>query len=172
MLKMMRRGVTTSQTQKLIDKMRTVVPGIHLRTTFIAGHPGETEADFEILKQFVKDTKFERMGVFGYSHEEDTYAHKHYADDIPDEVKQARTDELMEIQSGVSRQVNENKVGQTLKVIIDRKEGEQFIGRTEFDSPEVDPEVVIDANNLIIGEFYQVKITAAEDYDLMGEVIG
>jgi ribosomal protein S12 methylthiotransferase len=170
MLKKMRRGVTMSQTQKLIERMRTTVPGIHLRTTFIAGHPGETEQDFELLKQFVRDAKFERMGVFGYSHEEDTYAHKHYKDDIPEEVKQERIDELMSIQAQVSREVNENKVGQTLKVIIDRREGDQFIGRTEFDSPEVDPEVVVSSTNLTIGEFYNVKITGAEDYDLLGEV--
>lgn len=171
MLKKMRRGVTMSQTVKLIEKMRSVVPGIHLRTTFIAGHPGETEADFETLKQFVRDTKFERMGVFGYSHEEDTYAYKHYADEIPDEVKQERTDELMAIQGQISREVNERKVGQTLKVVVDRKEGDTFIGRTEFDSPEVDPEVVIATPGLAIGNFYQVKVTAAEDYDLMGEVV-
>lgn len=170
MLKKMRRGVTMSQTQKLIERMRTTVPGIHLRTTFIAGHPGETEQDFELLKQFVRDAKFERMGVFGYSHEEDTYAHKHYKDDITEEVKQERIDELMSIQAQVSREVNENKVGQTLKVIIDRREGDQFIGRTEFDSPEVDPEVVVSSTNLTIGEFYNVKITGAEDYDLLGVV--
>jgi len=170
MLKKMRRGVTMSQTYKLIEKMRKEVPDIHLRTTFIAGHPGETQEDFETLKKFVQEARFERMGVFGYSHEEDTYAHKHYQDDIDEELKQERVDELMAIQQGISRDINESKVGKTLKVIVDRKEGDQFIGRTEYDSPEVDPEVVINADDLIIGEFYQVKITGAEDYDLMGVV--
>ena len=168
MLKKMRRGVTQRQTIELIDKMRAEVPNLHLRTTFIAGHPGETEEDFQILKQYVKDAKFERMGVFAYSHEEDTYAYKHYKDDVPDDVKQARTEELMAIQAEVSRQVNEKKVGQVLKVIIDRQEGDQYIGRTEYDSPEVDPEVVITADHLEIGQFYQIQITGAEDYDLMG----
>ena len=168
MLKKMRRGVTQRQTIELIEKMRAEVPNLHLRTTFIAGHPGETEEDFQILKQYVKDAKFERMGVFAYSHEEDTYAYKHYKDDVPDDVKQARTEELMAIQAEVSRQVNEKKVGQVLKVIIDRQEGDQYIGRTEYDSPEVDPEVVITADHLEIGQFYQIQITGAEDYDLMG----
>jgi len=170
MLKKMRRGVTMSQTYKLIEKMRKEVPDIHLRTTFIAGHPGETQEDFETLKKFVQEARFERMGVFGYSHEEDTYAHNHYQDDIDEELKQERVDELMAIQQGISRDINESKVGKTLKVIVDRKEGDQFIGRTEYDSPEVDPEVVINADDLMIGEFYQVKITGAEDYDLMGVV--
>jgi len=170
MLKKMRRGVTMSQTYKLIEKMRKEVPDIHLRTTFIAGHPGETQEDFETLKKFVQEARFERMGVFGYSHEEDTYAHKHYQDDIDEELKQERVDELMAIQQGISRDINESKVGKTLKVIVDRKEGNQFIGRTEYDSPEVDPEVVINADDLKIGEFYQVKIIGAEDYDLLGVV--
>jgi ribosomal protein S12 methylthiotransferase len=170
LLKLMRRGVTQSQTIELIEKMRSEVPGIHLRTTFIAGHPGETERDFELLKQFVREARFERMGAFAYSHEEDTYAAKHYKDDIPVEVKLERVDELMAIQQGISREVNDNKIGQTFKVIIDRKEGDQYIGRTEFDSPEVDPEVLIVAENLEIGQFYQVKIIGAEDYDLVGEL--
>ncbi len=168
MLKKMRRGVTQRQTIELIEKMRAEVPNLHLRTTFIAGHPGETDEDFQILKQFVRDAKFERMGVFAYSHEEDTYAYKHYQDDVPDDVKQARVEELMAIQAEVSRQVNEKKVGQVLQVIIDRKEGDQYIGRTEYDSPEVDPEVVITADHLEIGQFYPIRITGAEDYDLMG----
>lgn len=170
MLKKMRRGVTMSQTYKLIEKMRKEVPDIHLRTTFIAGHPGETPEDFETLKKFVLEARFERMGVFGYSHEEDTYAHKHYQDDIDEELKQERVDELMAIQQGISREINESKVGKTLKVMVDRKEGDQYIGRTEYDSPEVDPEVVIDADDLTIGNFYNVKITGAEDYDLMGVI--
>lgn len=170
MLKKMRRGVTMSQTYKLIEKMRKEVPDIHLRTTFIAGHPGETQDDFETLKKFVQEARFERMGVFGYSHEEDTYAHKHYQDDIDEELKQERVDELMAIQQGISRDINESKVGKTLKVMVDRKEGDQYIGRTEYDSPEVDPEVVIDADDLTIGNFYNVKITGAEDYDLMGVI--
>ncbi|MBN2743005.1 ribosomal protein S12 methylthiotransferase [Breznakibacter xylanolyticus] len=170
MLKRMRRGVTRQQTIDLVDRMRATVPNLHLRTTFIAGHPGETDEDFEILKQFVRDARFERMGVFAYSHEEDTYAYKNYQDDVPDEVKQARVEELMAIQADISRQVNENKVGQTLKVIIDRPEGDGFIGRTEYDSPEVDPEVIVKGDGLQVGQFYDVKITAAEDYDLVGEV--
>lgn len=171
MLKNMRRHVTKSETIKLVNKMREMVPGIHLRTTMITGHPGETEKDFEELLSFVKTAKFERLGVFPYSHEEDTYAWKKYNDDIPAEVKQERADRIMEVQGKISRELNEQKIGKTLKVIIDRKEEEYYIGRTEFDSPEVDPEVLITSEkNLQIGDFYNINITGAEDYDLFGSV--
>ncbi len=171
MLELMRRNVRKSQTYRLIEEMRKQVPGIHLRTTFITGHPGESEQDFAELEQFVKDVRFERLGVFPYSHEDDTYAFKKYKDDIPDEVKQERADRIMEIQNAIAKEQNAEKVGQSLKVIIDREEGDYFIGRTEFDSPEVDQEVLLhkeDNKVLEIGEFYQVKITDSEDYDLFG----
>lgn len=170
MLKKMRRGITKNQTLKLIDTIRTEVPGIHLRTTFITGHPGETEQDFKELKQFVKDVRFERFGVFPYSHEDDTYAYKHYEDDVPIEVKQERAEELMNIQNQISYEQNQAKIGSLMKVIIDRQEDDHFVGRTEFDSPEVDPEVLVYSENLKIGHFYNVKITDAEDYDLIGLV--
>jgi len=171
MLELMRRNVRKSQTYRLIEEMRNQVPGIHLRTTFITGHPGETEQDFAEMEQFVKDVRFERLGVFPYSHEDDTYAFKKYKDDVPDEVKQERADRIMEIQNGIAKEQNAEKVGQSLKVIIDREEGDYFIGRTEFDSPEVDQEVLLhkeDNKVLEIGEFYQVEITDSEDYDLFG----
>jgi len=171
MLELMRRNVRKSQTYRLIEEMRKQVPGIHLRTTFITGHPGETEQDFAEMEQFVKDARFERLGVFPYSHEDDTYAFKKYKDDVPDEVKQERADRIMEIQNGIAKEQNAEKVGQTFKVIIDREEGDYFIGRTEFDSPEVDQEVLLhkeDNKILIPGEFYQVEITDSEDYDLFG----
>jgi ribosomal protein S12 methylthiotransferase len=138
----------------------------------LVGHPGETEEDFEELKSFVREMRFERLGVFPYSHEEDTFAGEKYEDKIPTEVKQARADELMEIQQQIAAEINATKIGQTLKVVIDRLEGEYFIGRTEFDSPEVDGEVLISADqDLEIGNFYQVKITGSEDFDLYGELI-
>ncbi len=171
MLKLMRRGVNRSQTYKLIDQMRKVVPDIHLRTTFITGHPGETEKDFRELMQFVDDVRFERLGVFPYSHEDDTYAWKTYKDEIPDEVKQERADQIMEAQNLIAYQLNQSKIGKTLKVIIDKQEGDYFIGRTEYDSPEVDQEVLIPVDaKLQIGKFYYVNITGAEDYDLFGEI--
>ena len=170
MLKLMRRGVNKSQTYKLIERIRKEVPDIHLRTTFITGHPGETEKDFEELIKFVEDIRFERLGVFPYSHEEDTFAWKTYKDDIPAEVKQERADRIMDIQNGIAYELNRSKTGKTLKVIIDKQEGEYFVGRTEHDSPDVDQEVLIPLDsNLKIGEFYDVKITGAEDYDLYGE---
>lgn len=172
MLGLMRRGVGKEQTYRLIDDMRRKVPGIHLRTTFITGHPGETEQDFRELEQFVCDARFERLGVFPYSHEEDTYAYKNYTDDIPEEVKQERADRIMEIQNGIAAELNREKIGKEQKVIIDREEGDYFIGRTEFDSPEVDQEVLFnkEENQLEIGEFYQAEIIGAEDYDLFGVV--
>lgn len=171
MLKAMRRNVTQSETLELVQKMRAMVPGIHLRTTLITGHPGETEADFDEMMAFVEAMQFERLGVFAYSHEEDTYAFKHYKDDVPDEVKQERANAVMELQNGISRAHHHNKIGSTLRVIIDREESGYYVGRTEFDSPEVDPEVLVSSSKpLEIGHFYNVEITSAEDYDLLGEV--
>ena len=171
MLKLMRRNTTKAETISLITRIRKEVPGIHLRTTILVGHPGETEEDFEELKEFVRLMRFERLGVFPYSHEEDTYAGKEYEDSIPQEVKQARADEIMEIQQQIASKSNGEKVGKRMKVVIDRLEGDYFIGRTEFDSPEVDGEVLISADkNLKIGNFYQVRITGSEDFDLYGEV--
>ncbi len=171
MLELMRRGVRKNQTYRLIEEMRKQVPDIHLRTTFITGHPGETEQDFAEMEQFVKDIRFERLGVFPYSHEDDTYAHKKYKDDVPEEVKQERADRIMEIQNGIAKEINQEKVGKTLKVIIDREEGDYFVGRTEYDSPEVDQEVLLHKEEnkpLQQGEFYDVEITDSEDYDLFG----
>lgn len=174
MLKLMRRNINKSKTLDLIDKMRSSVPDLHLRTTLITGHPGETEKDFYELLDFVRDAKFERLGVFPYSHEDDTYAFLNYKDDIPDEVKQERANLIMEVQEQISADINSQKVGQELKVIIDRKENNSYVGRTEFDSPEVDPEVIITANDneeIKIGEFYNVKITEAEAFDLFGKIV-
>jgi len=172
MLKLMRRNTTKAETINLIERVRREVPGVHLRTTMLVGHPGETEEDFEELKAFVRDMRFERLGVFPYSHEEDTFAGEKYKDSIPQEVKQARADELMEIQQQIATEINAAKIGLTMKVVIDRLEGEYFIGRTEFDSPEVDGEVLISADqDLLIGNFYQVKIIGSEDFDLYGELI-
>ncbi len=172
LLKLMRRNTTKKETINLINRIREEVPGIHLRTTMLVGHPGETEEDFEELKSFVREMRFERLGVFPYSHEEDTFAGEKYEDTIPTEVKQARADELMEIQQQIAAQINATKIGHTLKVVIDRLEGEYFIGRTEFDSPEVDGEVLISADqDLEIGNFYLVRITGSEDFDLYGALI-
>lgn len=170
MLKLMRRHITKEQTIELLNEIRAKVPGIHLRTTLITGHPGETEEDFEDLMEFVKSMRFERLGVFPYSHEEDTYAWNNYEDNIPEEVKQERADKIMALQEGISAEVNEAKVGKVIKVIVDRKEGDHFVGRTEFDSPEVDPEVVV-RGKAKVGEFCMVKISEAEDYDLVGDVV-
>ena len=173
MLTRMRRNVSKSETYELIEKFRREVPGIHLRTTLMVGFPGETEEDFEELKEFVQNARFDRMGAFAYSEEEGTYAAQTYEDSIPQEVKQARLDELMALQQGISAELSDAKIGQVLKVIIDRKEGDYYIGRTQFDSPEVDPEVLIkaDSKRLFCGRFYQVRITNADDFDLFGEVI-
>jgi ribosomal protein S12 methylthiotransferase len=167
MLKAMRRHVTKSEILDLIYDMRQIVPNIHLRTTIITGHPGETEKDFEELLDFVKTTKFERLGVFPYSHEEDTYAWKNYEDHVPQELKQERCNQIMEAQQLISGRINEKKIGQKMKVIIDRRDEDYFVGRTEYDSPEVDPEVLIPVSeNLQIGQFYEVEIIGSEDYDL------
>lgn len=173
MLSRMRRNVTKEETYKLIENFRKEVPGIHLRTTLMVGHPGETEEDFEELKAFVKAAKFDRMGAFAYSEEEGTYSANHYEDNIPQETKEQRLNELMAIQEEISAELGREKVGKTFRVIIDRLEGDYYIGRTEFDSPEVDPEVLIESGKqpLEIGEFYQVFITNSDDFDLFGEVI-
>lgn len=174
MLTAMRRHITSDETYRLIERLRSEVPGIHLRTTLMVGFPGETEDDFARLKQFVRDVRFERMGAFAYSEEDGTYAAKHYEDNVPQEVKQARLDELMSIQQEISAEKAAEKVGKAYKVIIDRKEGEYYVGRTEYDSPEVDPEVLIKAgaSPLTIGDFYEVKVSDADDFDLYGEVTG
>ena len=173
MLTRMRRNVSKSETYDLIEKFRREVPGIHLRTTLMVGFPGETEEDFAELKEFVQKARFDRMGAFAYSEEEGTYAAEAYEDSIPQEVKQTRLDELMALQQEISADLSHAKIGQEFKVIIDRKEGEYYIGRTQFDSPEVDPEVLIkaDGKRLFSGRFYQVRITNADDFDLFGEVI-
>ena len=167
----MRRHITRSQTLQFIERVRREVPGIHLRTTLMVGFPGEGENEFEELKAFVEEARFERMGAFAYSQEEGTYAAEHFADDIPADVKQSRLDEIMELQEQISLEVNEEKVGSTMRVIIDSEDEEYYVGRTEFDSPEVDPEVLIAKNQpLTIGEFYDVTITEALPYELIAEV--
>ncbi len=173
MLKMMRRNVSKADTYELIDRLRSEVPGVHIRTTMIVGHPGETEQDFEELKEFIRYAKFDRMGAFAYSEEEGTYAALHYEDNIPHAVKQQRLDELMAIQQEISATLNAAKIGQELRVLIDRKEDDYYIGRTEYDSPEIDPEVLIPAQGktLKTGEFYRVRITDAEEFDLIATLI-
>lgn len=171
MLKLMRRNITKEETIALIKRIRKEVPGIHIRTTLLVGHPGETEEDFEELKAFVKEMRFERLGVFPYSHEEDTFAGESYTDDIPEEVKQSRAAEIMDIQQEIALDINRQKIGFVLKVIIDRREEEYFVGRTEFDSPEVDCEVMVSGKKIEIGKYYQVKITDAEEFDLYGEIV-
>lgn len=168
MLKLMRRNFTKAQTYDLLERMRDEVPGIHIRTTMLMGHPGETEEDVEQVKEFLRHARFERMGAFAYSHEEATYSYKHYEDDIPFEVKQARVDEIMYLQQEISREIQEQKIGSIMKVIIDRQEQDFYVGRTEFDSPEVDPEVLIpiDTPDIQIGEFYHGEIVDADDFDL------
>ncbi len=172
MLSLMRRPITKAETYALIQRMREEVPGIHLRTTLMVGHPGETEEDFAELLDFVKQVRFERMGAFAYSHEAGTYAYTHYQDEIGQEVKQDRLDALMRAQERVSAALNEAKVGQVFKTIIDREEEDYYVGRTQFDSPEVDPEMLITKKKpLEIGSFYNVCVTGSEDYDLYGEVV-
>jgi len=173
MLTRMRRNITKVQTYELIDRIRAEVPGIHLRTTLLLGHPGETDADVEELKEFVRKARFERLGAFAFSNEEGTYAYKTYPDDITDEVKQSRVEEIMTIQQEISAEINQAKIGKTLKVIIDRVEEEYFVGRTEYDSPEVDPEVLIPVTTkgVKIGDFFQTKIVGATDFDLYGEAL-
>lgn len=168
----MRRNITNAETRELIHKIRERIPDIAIRTTMLVGYPGETEQDFEELKSFIQDMRFERLGVFTYSHEDSTRAHIH-EDDIPEEVKEQRAAELMDLQQSISFELNQKKVGKTFKVLFDRKEGGYFIGRTEFDSPEVDNEVLVPATNNYIskGSFANVKITSAEEFDLYGELV-
>lgn len=172
MLTRMHRHVSKAETIELIEKIRQSVPGIHLRTTLMVGFPGETEDDFKELVDFVKWARFERMGAFAYSEEEGTYSAEHYEDDVPADVKQRRLDKLMAVQQRVSAEVEAAKVGKILKTIVDRKEGDYYIGRTEFCSPEVDPEVLIKATRrLRVGSFYNVRITDSDDFDLYGEIV-
>lgn len=172
MLQLMRRGTTREKTEQLIDTLREKVPGIAIRTTMIAGHPGETQQDFDELLTFVEKSRFDRMGVFTYSHEENTHSYS-MPDDVPSEVKQQRLEEVMEVQQGISLELNTQKVGKTFKILVDRKEGGNFIGRTEFDSPEVDNEVIVESpgDYLRIGDFVNVKVNSATEFDLTGEAI-
>lgn len=171
MLDRMHRNTTKEETMHLIEELRKAMPGIHLRTTLMVGFPGETEEDFQELVEFVKWARFERMGAFAYSEEEGTYSAEHYEDDIPEEVKQQRLDKLMRVQQRISAEIEAEKIGKTLKVVIDRREGDYYVGRTEYCSPEVDPEVLIpvEKRRLRRGCFYDVKITGAEEFDLYGE---
>jgi ribosomal protein S12 methylthiotransferase len=171
-LKSMRRGTTQEKTTKLLKEFRKAVPEMTIRTTLIVGYPGETEEDYQTLKQWVKDMRFERMGCFTYSHEENTHAYN-LEDDVPQEMKQQRANEIMEIQSQISWELNQEKIGNEFKIVIDRKEGNYFVGRTEFDSPDVDNEVLISAKDTYLktGEYYNVKVTEAEDFDLYAEVL-
>jgi len=172
MLKMMKRSHDRKETIAILNKLRNEIPGAVIRTTLIAGHPGETEQDFIDLKDFISGFRFDRLGVFAYSHEEDTYSYKEYKDEISEEIKESRVAELMEIQQNISAELNESAVGQTFKVIIDRKEGEFYIGRTEFDSPEIDQEVLIGSEHkLIPGNFYNILITKSTEFDLYGEPV-
>ncbi len=171
MLKHMRRGITREKTEQLITDIREKVPGIALRTTLISGYPGETDADFEETYSFVERMRFDRLGIFNYSHEENTHAYL-VQDDVPEEVKQERSDEIMALQQGISEELNQTKIGQTFKVMVDRKESGFFIGRTEHDSPEVDNEVLIPAEQYARqGDFVQVKINKAEEFDLYGDIV-
>ncbi|NMH29261.1 30S ribosomal protein S12 methylthiotransferase RimO [Flavobacterium silvaticum] len=171
-LKSMRRGTTQEKTTKLLKEFREAVPGMTIRTTLIVGYPGETEEDFQILKDWVQEMRFERLGCFAYSHEENTHAYL-LEDDVPADVKQQRANEIMELQSQISWDLNQEKIGQTFRCIIDRKEGQYFVGRTEFDSPDVDNEVLIDASSAYLktGEFAMIKISDATEFDLYGEVV-
>ncbi|MCQ2221116.1 MAG: MiaB/RimO family radical SAM methylthiotransferase, partial [Prevotella sp.] len=173
MLERMHRNTTKEETMHLIEELRKAMPGIHLRTTLMVGFPGETEEDFQELVEFVKWARFERMGAFAYSEEEGTYSAEHYEDDIPEEVKQQRLDKLMRVQQRISAEIEAEKIGKTLKVIIDRREGDYYVGRTEYCSPEVDPEVLIpvEKRRLRRGCFYDVNITGSEEFDLYGETV-
>ena len=173
MLDAMHRNVSKEDTIELITKIRKTVPGIHIRTTLMVGFPGETDEDFSELVDFVKWARFERMGAFAYSEEEGTYSAEHYDDNVPEDVKQSRLDTLMAVQQDISSEIEAEKVGQIMKVIIDRKEGEYYIGRTEYCSPEVDPEVLIKVadKKLRVGCFYDAKITSSEEFDLYGEIV-
>jgi ribosomal protein S12 methylthiotransferase len=171
MLKIMRRGITREKTEELLQRIRETVTGIAIRTTLIAGHPGETEKHFDEMMGFVERSRFDRLGVFTYSHEENTHSHS-MDDDVPEEVKQERMEAIMDLQQGISMELNKAKVGKTFKVLVDRKEANDFVGRTEFDSPEVDNEVIIHTKEYLrIGDFVNVKINDASEFDLMGEQV-
>jgi ribosomal protein S12 methylthiotransferase len=172
MLKMMKRGITREKTEELLQTIRTKVQGIAIRTTLIAGHPGETDAQFDEMMRFVEQSRFDRLGVFPYSHEENTHSYS-FTDDVPADIKQKRVDALMELQQGISLELNQAKIGKSYKVLIDRKEGGNFIGRTEHDSPEVDNEVIFESPSeyLRIGDFVQAKVTSATEFDLLAKVI-
>ena len=170
----MRRHITKEETYAFVERLRREVPGIHIRTTLMVGHPGETDEAFAELMDFVKWARFERMGAFAYSEEEGTYSAANFEDDIPEDIKQSRLSRLMRLQQRISAEVQEEKAGQVMRVIIDREEGDYWVGRTEFDSPEVDPEVLIErsaAPDISIGNFYQVRIESADDFDLYGKPI-
>ena len=173
MLDRMRRNTTKQETMHLIEKLREAMPGIHLRTTLMVGFPGETEEDFQELMEFTRWARFERMGAFAYSEEEGTYSAEHYEDDVPKEVKDARLSKLMRLQQSIAAEVEAEKIGKTMKVVVDRREGDYYVGRTEFCSPEVDPEVLMPVadRRLRKGCFYDVKITGAEEFDLYAEVV-
>lgn len=170
-LKRMHRNITGAETEKLIAAIREAVPGIHLRTTLMVGFPGETDEDFEKLVDFVKRTRFERMGAFAYCEVDGTYSALHYTDDVPEDVKQARLSRLMRVQQNISDEINSGKIGKTFRTMIDRLEGDYYIGRTEFDSPEVDPEVLVKADvELECGQFYNVKVSDTDAFDLYGSI--
>ena len=172
MLGLMKRSHNRKETEAILTTLRDNIPGAVIRTTLIAGHPGESEEDFVELKNFISEFRFDRLGVFAYSHEEDTFSYEQYEDNIPDDVKESRVGELMEIQQNISAELNESAVGNIFKVIIDRIEGEFFVGRTEFDSPEVDQEVLIPTDhNLEPGNFYNILITKSTEFDLYGEPV-
>lgn len=172
MLRSMRRGLSKAETVKLVEDLRREIPDIALRTTLLVGYPGETEADFDELKEFVAATKFDRLGVFPYSEEEGTYSATELTDDVPQEVKEARADAIMELQREIARNSNERLVGTTQKIMIDRREGEFWVGRTQYDSPEVDQEVLIPASGTLhTGDLATARIVSADDYDLHGELL-
>ena len=175
MLTAMRRNTSSQETYKLIEKLREAVPGICIRTTLMVGFPGETDEDFDELVKFVKWARFERMGAFAYSEEEGTYSAEHYKDDVPYDVKQCRLDRLMRVQERISAELEAEKIGKELKVIVDRREGDYYIARSEYSSPEVDPEVLIEAHDgmeLEIGGFYIVEITGSEEFDVYATILG
>ena len=172
MLQQMRRHITKDETYALLQRIREEVPGIHLRTTLMVGHPDETEEDYAELLSFVRQARFERMGAFAYSHETGTYAYQHYEDNVPEEVKQERLDGLMRIQERISSAIQTEKVGRTFRIILDREEEDYYVGRTEFDSPDVDPEVLISKTEpLEVGQFYHVQIEEAQPFELYGKVL-
>jgi ribosomal protein S12 methylthiotransferase len=168
----MRRGITREKTEELVAQIRAKVPGLALRTTLIAGYPGETDADFQEMYDFVERTRFDRLGIFTYSHEENTHAYQ-FIDDIAAKLKKERADQIMELQSGISYELNQLRVGQTYKVLFDRVEGDYFVGRTEFDSPDVDNEVLVkkDSAYVRLGDFSRILIHEADHYDLYGKVV-